>query len=110
MLRCHDRMKASTPVQNPAAIFVASKRQVACTVGAEAVILHLDDGVYYSLNPVGAHVWSLLQQPRSMEELVEHVLAEFEVDEERCRADINALVEALHGRALVVLAGTHECS
>ncbi|MEO6600559.1 MAG: PqqD family protein [Polyangiaceae bacterium] len=101
-------MKAPIPAPNPAALFVASKRQVACTVGGEAVILHLDDGVYYSLNPVGAHVWSLLQQPRTTEELVRHVLAEFEVEEERCRAEVTALVDALRARALLVQAETTE--
>ena len=100
-------MKAPSSLLNPAT-FVASKRQVACEVGGEAVILHLDDGIYYSLNPVGAHVWTLLQQPRSSEELVQHVLAEFEVDEQRCRMDIEALLEALRLRALIVSAEAHE--
>jgi hypothetical protein len=82
--------------------FVASDRHVACVVGAEAVILHLDEGIYYSLNPVGARVWALLKVPRTTDELVDYVVEEFDVGVDRCRADIEELLGALHARALVV--------
>lgn len=95
-------MPSPGPVPNAPEIFVATSRQVACTVGGEAVILHLDDGIYYSLNPVGACVWAMLQAPRTKEELIAQVLAEFEVTPERCRADVEELLGALSARALVL--------
>ena len=51
------------------AIVVAGKDQVACSLGEEAAILHMGSGVYYGLDPVGARIWNLVQQPRSVEEL-----------------------------------------
>ena len=95
-------MSAQGSVPSKSATFVATSRQVACTVGPETVILHLDDGIYYSLNAVGARVWSLLQEPRTSEELVARVLEEFEVAPERCRADVDELLSALRARALVI--------
>ena len=97
-------MKAQDREPSSPSTFVASSRQVACVVGGEAVILHLDDGVYYSLNPVGARVWDLLQQPRTAEELIARVTEEFDVAAERCRLDVEELLSALRERALVVLA------
>ena len=80
---------------------MASERQLASEVGDEAVILQLDEGVYYSLNGVGARVWALLQQPRQFEYLVERVLAEFEVERERCQQDLQELVQELLAKGLV---------
>ena len=90
------------PTPSPPETFVVSNRHVACTVGAESVILHLDEGAYYSLNPVGTRIWELLQQPRTIDELVAAVLNEFEVSSERCLDDVCELVEALRARTLVV--------
>jgi len=95
-------MPAPSPASSNLQTFVATSRQVACTVGGEAVILHLDEGLYYSLNPVGTCIWALLQQPRSKEELIARVLEEFDVTPERCRADVEELLEALCTRLLVV--------
>jgi hypothetical protein len=102
MLGSRQPMSAQGPMPSNPPIFVASPRQVACVVGGEAVILHLDDGVYYSLNPVGARVWALLQQPRTTDELVAGVLEDFEVSADRCRADVEELLGALRARALIV--------
>jgi len=98
-------MSAPGPGPSTPSTFVASTRQVACVVGGEAVILQLDNGVYYSLNPVGARVWALLQEPRTLAELVERVVEEFDVGAERCQADVAELLAALGAHALVVPVG-----
>lgn len=95
-------MKAQDREPSSPSTFVASSRQVACVVGGETVILHLDDGVYYSLNPVGARVWDLLQEPRTADELVARVVEEFNVAVDPCRHDVEELLSALRARALVV--------
>ena len=47
-------------------VVVAVQDQVSTNLEDEAVILNLKDGVYYGLDPVGAWIWNLLQQPRSV--------------------------------------------
>jgi hypothetical protein len=80
---------------------VATERHVACTVSGEVVILHLEEGVYYGLNEVGTRVWELVQQPRSVSEIVDAIVAEFEVERQRCSSDVGELVQALAERGLV---------
>lgn len=86
----------------------ASSRQVACEVGGEMVILHLDDGLYYSLNEVGACVWQLVQEPRCVDELVDAITAQFDVERDQCLADIQALVVDLAEHQLVTLSPADE--
>ena len=95
-------MSAQCSVPSYPSTLIATSRQVDCAIGGETVILHLDDGIYYSLNSVGARVWALLQEPHTADELVVRVVEEFDVSAERCRADLEELLGALHERALVV--------
>ena len=80
---------------------VANRRNVSCTVEGEVIILHLDEGVYYGLNQVGARIWELVQQPRTESEVVETLVEEFEVDRARCSADVRELLTELGERNLV---------
>lgn len=80
---------------------VVSDQQVFTTLGSEAVILGMRDGVYYGLDAVGARAWALLATPRRVSELVAGIVAEFDVEPERCTADLLALLDDLLARDLV---------
>lgn len=82
-------------------LIVATPRHVSCEVGDETVILYLDDGVYYGLNAVGARVWSFIQVPRRLDDIVGQIVQEFAVERERCEADVAELLESLRARQLV---------
>ena len=80
---------------------VAGEKQLSSTVEEEIVILQLHEGAYYGLDPVGARVWSLIQQPRTVAEICDALVAEYDIGRERCEQDVVALVAELRDRALV---------
>jgi hypothetical protein len=82
-------------------VVIASKQQIASDLAGEVVILHLSKGEYYSLDEVGAYVWNLIQAPRSVEELRDAVVEEYEVEHDECERDIVALLEELEDVGLV---------
>jgi len=92
------------PELSPATVLVAARDQVSTEVEGEAVILNLADGVYYGLDGVGARVWELLREPRSVAGLAEAVAAEFDVDRETAERDLLALLGELAARRLVAVA------
>ncbi|MFC1889581.1 PqqD family protein, partial [Thermodesulfobacteriota bacterium] len=67
----------------------------------ESVILNFQDGTYYGLDPVGALVWKLVQEPRTVAEIQEALLAEFDVERLQCEKDLQAFLLELWGRKLV---------
>jgi hypothetical protein len=85
------------------AIAVVSTEQVSTTLGGEVVILGLQDSVYYGLEEVGTLLWSLLQTPRSVADLVEAVVAEYDVDPAAAVDDVRALLNDLASRRLVAI-------
>ena len=82
-------------------IVVAVRDQVSCDLAGEAAILSVNSGVYYSLDPVGARIWQLIQQPRSVEEVRDTVLSEYDVEPDRCERDLITLLEKMLAEGLI---------
>ena len=83
---------------------VVCREQVSSNLGGEAAILNLKNGVYYGLDSVGARVWALIQQPRTVAELRDIFAAEFDVASPRLEADLLELLSDLAGKELVEVA------
>lgn len=61
----------------------------------------IDMNALITLNATGRRVWELLSQDRSLEDLVAGVVAYFDVDQEKARADIQAFLDNLGGMGLL---------
>ena len=82
-------------------IVVAVKDQVSSDLAGEVVILDLRRGMYYGLDAVGARIWALIQEPRSVEAIRDAILAEYEVEPEPCEHDLLALLGDLASAHLI---------
>jgi hypothetical protein len=82
-------------------VVCATANQVNARVGDDLVILDLDSSMYYSLDPVGARIFELLQQPTALSGVVDTLVAEFEVEATTARTDLLALVDTLIAQKLV---------
>jgi hypothetical protein len=65
------------------------------------MLLDLRTSQYYSFNAVGGFVWQQLQRPHSALELINAIMAEYQVDRERCRSDLYVLLRELSDAGLV---------
>lgn len=84
-------------------VIVASSEQISSDLGEEAVILNLKSGVYHGLNEVGASIWKLIQEPRTIEEIKHKLLEEYDVEPEQCESDVIELLENLLAAGLIVI-------
>jgi hypothetical protein len=80
----------------------ASSDQVSAELQGDAVVLNLRDGVYYGLDPIAVRIWQILQEPRTIEEVRDRIMAEYDVGAEQCLADLYALLDRLMEWGLVV--------
>ena len=72
-------------------------------LNGEAVLLQLDAGMYYGLDPVATRLWQLLDEHRNLRAVFDAALAEFEVGAETLERDLLHLVSELVTRRLVTL-------
>jgi hypothetical protein len=82
-------------------VVVADKEQIFSDIGGEAVILHLKTGIYHGLNEIGARIWTLIQEPKSVKDIEFILLEEYEVEVERCDRDLIALLKDLLAAGLI---------
>lgn len=66
-----------------------------------AVILDLLQGRYYSLNGVGAAIWSQIESGRSLPEIETHIKDSFGATDDVVRADVAAFLDDLQRKKLV---------
>lgn len=82
--------------------------QISCDLAGDAAILNLTTGTYFGLDEVGARIWNLIQQPRTVNELKAVLLEEYEVEASRCEADLKSLLAEMAAAGLVELKnGSH---
>jgi hypothetical protein len=70
-------------------------------VSDEAILVNLNTEVYLGLNPVGARMWSALTDAPSIDAAYQTLLAEYEVEPTRLRADLEELLGQLIGQKLI---------
>jgi len=78
-----------------------SEDQVSCDLAGEAAILNLKNSVYYGLDPVGARVWSLIQEPKTFAEIRENLLNIYDVNRSQLESDLQALITQLAEQGLI---------
>ena len=67
----------------------------------EIVMMSIEQGEYYGINPVGSRIWELLEQPRTAAGLCDILLEEYDVTAEECRRDVLEFLRQLFARKLV---------
>jgi hypothetical protein len=80
---------------------VVSKDQVSSDLGGEAAILNLKNSVYYGLDPIGARVWQLIQEPITLGQIRDVLRAEYDVEPAQLEADLRDLLQELAEQGLV---------
>ena len=83
------------------AVVARSEHAIAERVFEETVLLDPNTDRYTRLNRSGGVLWDALEQPTGLAALAERLQAEFGVDAERARADVNAFIRQLDERGLI---------
>lgn len=74
---------------------------IGASVDDELVMMSVEHGQYYGLGGVGPRVWELLDQPRTLNELVEVILDEYEVERAVCESDLVGFLAQMEKLGLI---------
>jgi hypothetical protein len=67
----------------------------------ELVVLDLARGDYYGLDPIGAQLWHGLVAGKCVRDVAQEIAPQYDVDPDRLRSDLVALLQDLVGKGLV---------
>jgi len=85
--------------------FQVSDDVIAREVAGEMVLLDLESGLYFGLDPVGSRIWDRLSEgPCSLAEVCDLVEAEFDAPRDQIERDIVALAAQFTEKKLINIA------
>jgi hypothetical protein len=86
---------------SPGTAVVASRDVVFRELEGESILLNLETGIYFGLDPVGSRIWQLVQDQRTIAAICDAVGREYDVDDATLEHDVIALVTTLAEKSLV---------
>lgn len=57
------------------------------------VMMHIEKGKYFGLNPVGKRIWDLIEQPKNFDEITDALLSEYDIAKEICEKEIQTFLD-----------------
>ena len=76
---------------------------IANPIGDEIIILNIETGNYLGLNSVGSAIWDYLITPHSVAEIIDILMAEFDIDKETCLNQTLQYLEQIYTLGLLQL-------
>jgi hypothetical protein len=77
---------------------------ISAEIGGEAVMMSIEKGAYFGLNPIATRIWDLIEKPQSIAGLIAVITEEYDVSEEQCAADVQEFVADMMARGIAQLA------
>lgn len=80
---------------------VRDKDIIFSELDGEAVMVSLDHGEYYGINPIGTRIWNEIKTPRKVSELCEILMSDFNVTLEQCSKDVLIFLNTMGVKGIV---------
>lgn len=80
---------------------VRSSDQVSTDLGGEAVILGLRSQEYFGLEDVGVRIWNIIQEPKTVKDILDTLLNDYDVEPKRCERDLLAVLQEMADEGLI---------
>ena len=79
-----------------------SQEVLSSKIDEEIILMSIKADSYFGIDPVGSQVWEIIsKQPLTTSEIVQLMMEDYEVDEETCRADVQAFIDSMYARKLI---------
>lgn len=83
---------------------LSRKPDLDCTeLDGDIVMMDLDKGEYFMLNPVANSIWENIESPIAVSDLISNLMTEYEVDEKTCYLNVIDFLGKLNDSNLLVI-------
>lgn len=78
-----------------------SEDMLATDLDTEVIIMHVESGQYVNLKDVGSDIWRQLTTPKTVSDVIQTLLGEYDVTAEVCENEVIAYLDELAGADLI---------
>ena len=83
--------------------YTRNSRTISGRLHDELVMMDLEQGKYFSLNPVATRIWDLLEKEMTLDELCAVLTEEYDVESGQCIDEVGELMSGMEGLGLVII-------
>ena len=89
---------------NPQTVVVRKQVQHEAKLSESSLaLLDAEAGKYFGLEDTAARIWQLVSEPRSVQQIVETLMQDYDVDDTTCRRDVAVFLDDLAAQGLIRL-------
>ena len=81
--------------------YIRKKDTISGRLHDELIMMDIDKGKYFALNPIATRIWDLLENPLSLDELCSLLMDEYEVNAVQCREEVETHLGEMRKLGLV---------
>lgn len=74
-------------------------------IDQDKVMIDIERGAYFGMNPVAGEIWDMLEAPHSPQQVIQKLMALYEVDAETCQTETLQILQRMARLKLVEVAG-----
>ena len=72
-------------------------------VDGETVMMSIENGSYYGMNPTGNYIWNLLEQEKSIADLLENIAKTFTLSQEQCENEVLPFIQKMIDEKILLI-------
>ena len=72
-------------------------------VDGETVMMSIENGSYYGMNPTGNYIWNLLEQEKSIADLLENIAKTFTLSKEQCENEVLPFIQKMIDEKILLI-------
>ena len=82
--------------------YMRNSKTISGRLSDEMVMMDIDKGKYFALNPVATRIWDLLEQPVTLDDLCLILSEEYEVEHAQCKSEVEQYILKMEGLGLII--------
>jgi len=75
--------------------------QISSKLDNEAVLMSIDNGEYYKMNPIATDIWEMISNPKKISDIINTLLQEYDVSKEKCAKEVFEFLNHLNEKNLI---------
>ena len=64
-------------------------------VDGELVMMNIEDGSYASINDTGKSIWGLIEEPKTVDEVLTALIVEYDIDRQTAETEVISFIKKL---------------
>ncbi|MED3912181.1 lasso peptide biosynthesis PqqD family chaperone [Peribacillus simplex] len=84
-------------------LITQNQGNIVSDMDGELVMLSIEKGNYYNLGVLGGEIWSLIERPITISDLIDKLMSQYDVSQQECEEEVLSFLSDLYNEGLIIL-------